>query len=306
MEKYCINAGLTPFEEVTRPDACVLILLTSEELEQGISVPGLKKVIHCAPAAKDAHLCKADSRRDCLCGTITTPRHTRDGSPIAFGYLLTADHILLCDDSGAAHAILQHLRQNEPRREESSVGSFFYNFLELLIAKDLRHLQHLEEQMEEMEDQMLAGQAEKFTAKITALRKEISGWIRYYAQMDDLICEFLENENGYFSDSELKMLRMAEKRIERLGGEAQSLREYSLQLRELFQAEMDVRQNHIMKVLTIVTTIFLPLTLIVGWYGMNFAHMPELQWKYGYPAVIMICAVLVLLCLWIIKKKKFW
>ena len=61
-----------------------------------------------------------------------------------------------------------------------------------------------------------------------------------------------------------------------------------------------------MKILTIVTTIFLPLTLVAGWYGMNFSNMPELSWKYGYPAVMVISLVIVMICLWTMKKKKFW
>lgn len=77
-------------------------------------------------------------------------------------------------------------------------------------------------------------------------------------------------------------------------------------MRELFQAEIDIWQNRIMKILTIVTTIFLPLSLVAGWYGMNFAYMPELSWKYGYPAVIVVSALVILICLWIMKKEKFW
>ena len=84
------------------------------------------------------------------------------------------------------------------------------------------------------------------------------------------------------------------------------LREYGMQIRELFQAEIDIRQNRIMKILTIVTTIFLPLTLVAGWYGMNFVHMPALTWQYGYPAVIVVSVAVVLVCLWVMKKKKFW
>ena len=54
-----------------------------------------------------------------------------------------------------------------------------------------------------------------------------------------------------------------------------------------------------------VTTIFLPLTLIVGWYGMNFKYMPELNWKYGYLAVILLSAVIVFFCVRICRKKHF-
>lgn len=61
-----------------------------------------------------------------------------------------------------------------------------------------------------------------------------------------------------------------------------------------------------MQILTIVTTIFLPLTLLVGWYGMNFVGMPELTWKYGYPVVVVVSIVTVGISLWVCKKKKFW
>lgn len=305
MELYSINTGLTPIEKRSPSDACVLALLTSEELERGEPIPGLENVLRHIPAARDAHVCKAESRRNCLCGTIVTPRYTKKRTPIAFGYLLEPGWVILCDDSGAVASMLQHLRKNEPRRE-AGPGGFFYDFLELLIAKDLHHLQSLEDQLEQLEDQVLSGNMEAFNQRMTALRKEIARWIRYYTQLDDMICELQENENGYFSDGELRMFHMAEKRVGRLNGEAKAIREYGLQLRELFQSEIDVRQNRVMKILTIVTTVFLPLTLVTGWYGMNFVNMPELTWKYGYPTVIGVSVLIVSVCLWIMKRKKFW
>lgn len=61
-----------------------------------------------------------------------------------------------------------------------------------------------------------------------------------------------------------------------------------------------------MKILTVVTTIFLPLSLVAGRYGMNFVNLPELAWKYGYPAVIAVSVLIVSACLWVMEKKKFW
>ena len=248
-------------------------------------------------AVRDARVCKAETHRGYLCGTIVTPRRTKERDSIAFGYLLTPDRVILCDDTGAAHTMIQRVSRENPKMEKG-VGSFFYEFLELLIAKDMHHLQELEGRLDQLEDQVLAGQLENFNPQMTAIRKEIAGWIRYYTQMDDMVCEFQENE--------LRLFHMVEKRLGRLKDEAQTLREYGLQVRELFQAEIDIRQNRIMKILTIVTTIFLPLSLVAGWYGMNFADMLELTWKYGYPAVIGASILVVLACLWIMKKKRFW
>ena len=256
-------------------------------------------------AVRDARVCKAETHRGYLCGTIVTPRRTKERDSIAFGYLLTPDRVILCDDTGAAHTMIQRVSRENPKMEKG-VGSFFYEFLELLIAKDMHHLQELEGRLDQLEDQVLAGQLENFNPQMTAIRKEIAGWIRYYTQMDDMVCEFQENENEYFNENELRLFHMVEKRLGRLKDEAQTLREYGLQVRELFQAEIDIRQNRIMKILTIVTTIFLPLSLVAGWYGMNFADMLELTWKYGYPAVIGASILVVLACLWIMKKKRFW
>ena len=60
-----------------------------------------------------------------------------------------------------------------------------------------------------------------------------------------------------------------------------------------------------MTVLTVVTTIFMPLTLIVGWYGMNFRYMPELNYEWSYPVVIVLSILIVVISLIFFKKKKW-
>ena len=77
-----------------------------------------------------------------------------------------------------------------------------------------------------------------------------------------------------------------------------------MQIRELYQSQIDIQQNKVMSILTVVTTIFLPLTLIAGWYGMNFPNMPEFQWKYAYPVVIAVSVFIILLEIFFFKKKK--
>lgn len=171
----------------------ILTLLTSEELEQGPCLPGLENILCHTPLARDARVCKAEAHRTYLCGTIVTPRHTKDRRPISFGYLLTKDQIIICDDAGVAHRMFQRIREENPQLTDH-IGGLLYGFLELLIAKDMHHLQELEEKLSELEEEVLEGVLDNFNYQMTALRKELTSWSRYYTQLEDMVCEFEENE----------------------------------------------------------------------------------------------------------------
>ena len=80
------------------------------------------------------------------------------------------------------------------------------------------------------------------------------------------------------------------------------LLEYAQQVRDVYQSQVDARQNNNMQFLTVLSTIFFPLTLITGWYGMNFQNMPEL--KNGYPGVIVLSLIVIIVCILIFKRKK--
>ena len=123
--------------------------------------------------------------------------------------------------------------------------------------------------------------------------------------MIDLAQEFEENENNFFKADNLRYFRLYSSRVSRLHGMVSSLLDYTVQIRDTYQSRLDVKQNRIMTVLTVVTTIFMPLTLIVGWYGMNFKYMPELDKVWGYPVVIGV-SVLIVVCSLIFFKKKKW
>ena len=98
---------------------------------------------------------------------------------------------------------------------------------------------------------------------------------------------------------------MFTERVIRLQDTVTGQREYVTQLRDLIQSHLDERQNRIMTVLTVITSIFLPLTLIAGWYGMNFRYMPELEWRWSYPAVLVVSVLIVVFCLIWFRKKKW-
>jgi len=85
----------------------------------------------------------------------------------------------------------------------------------------------------------------------------------------------------------------------------ESYRDITTSLKDMYLSNVSYRLNEIMKVLTIIATIFIPLTFIAGIYGMNFKFMPELDWRYGYPAVLAIMLITVIIFIFYFKRKKW-
>ena len=123
--------------------------------------------------------------------------------------------------------------------------------------------------------------------------------------MSDLGEQLAQAGDAYFTKTEALAFQGFGNRAARLEDQAEHLREYAAQIWETYQAAIDIRQNRVMQLLTVVATIFMPLTLITGWYGMNFPNMLAIHWKYGYGAICLLCAAIALLLLWLCKKKRF-
>ena len=115
-------------------------------------------------------------------------------------------------------------------------------------------------------------------------KKELLQLKTYYEELDSILDETLINENGCLEDDELRRLNILHSRVNRLLSAVLDLREYLNHVWEAYQAQIDIEQNRLMRFFTVITSVFMPLTLITGWYGMNFVNMPELSWKHGYLA----------------------
>ena len=84
-----------------------------------------------------------------------------------------------------------------------------------------------------------------------------------------------------------------------------SLSDSADHLQDAYSSFLDMKMNRSMKILTVITTAFFPLTIIVGWYGMNFQSMPEFTWRYGYIYVIVLSVVIVAALVAIARKHKW-
>ena len=174
-----------------------------------------------------------------------------------------------------------------------------------LIRDDLLYIQQLETRLTDLEQAVLDNDTGRFLHRMSVIRKELNRTNRYYAQLCDFASTLLEDAEEQLSGHSKKRLNHFLRKVENLRGETRMLHEYATQISSEYQAQVDIDQNRVMKVLTIVTAIFLPLSLIAGWYGMNFLNMPLLGWRYGYITVAAVSALVVALLIWYFKRKKW-
>ena len=243
---------------------------------------------------------------DSLTGSVVRPNLTtrRDRKEGAFSFVLDEKGIILVDDSSYTAALTEQISQSR-HWKYPGLERFIYDLLETVIADDLAFWEQTEQEMSRIEEDILNGKIDSFPPELNDIRGDLLDMRLHYEQLIDLGQELQENENEFFREENLRYFRMFTERVVRLHEMVSSQQEYVAQLRDLIQSQLEVRQNHIMTLLTVVTSIFLPLTLIAGWYGMNFRYMPELQWRWAYPAVIAVSAVIVAVCLIWFRKKKW-
>ena len=247
---------------------------------------------------------KAVVNYDSLTGSLAIPsRMPGDDAKSAFSFALDEKGVVFIDDGDRALALAEAVRRTKKWRLPS-LERFLYDFLEQIIAGDLATLESMEQKLIAMEEQILRDEEPDLT-EMSDIRGMLLDLRLHYEQLGDFGQELEENENGFFKTENLRYFRLFSERVQRLQDTVSSLREYTGQLRDLMASRADRRQNRIMTLLTVITSIFMPLTLITGWYGMNFRYMPELESPAGYPIVIGVCAAIVIGCLIYFKKKKW-
>ena len=246
---------------------------------------------------------KADVHIHSLSGSFSIPdRKDLNADDRAFYFGLNEDAAVFVDDSRYVEEALSFIK-NTKKWNSPSQGRLFYDLMDYIVKDDVRIMEKYELELEAMEDKV--NNDEQDPVRLNAIRSETRRFYIHYEQLLDLAQEFEENENGYFSEDNLRYFQSYINRVDRLLNATDNLREYVLQVEDMYRDRIAVKQNHIMTLLTVVTTILMPLTLIAGWYGMNFRYMPELDSRWGYPVTIIVSIVIVVVSLLFFKKKKW-
>ena len=196
---------------------------------------------------------------------------------------------------------------NQFSSKNATLEKIIYSFIESLISNDFKYIEDKGIEVTELEEDILKENVDdNINLDMLQLKKELLRLHNYYEQLLDITDAIEENENEIFeSDDDLRYIANLSLKITRLREDADSLSSSVTHLQDAYSSFLDLKLNNTMKIFTVITSIFFPLTLIVGWYGMNFSSMPEFAWKYGYIYVITL-SVTVVAVLTIIGKRKKW
>ena len=187
--------------------------------------------------------------------------------------------------------------------QKYSPEQFVSAFIDSFIRNDGAAIENIEFEINHIEDRIInESQYKNFNEEILKYKRKLLRLRNYYEQFIDIGAILTENENHIFENT--MTFQVFTRKAERLCENINLLRDGLVLLRETYQSHLDLKLNNTMKLFTVITAFFSPLTLIAGWYGMNFEFMPELRWKYGYLFVIILSIASVICCLIIFKRKK--
>ena len=305
MQYYRIGERLVPCERERAREggAQYVAVLTGEEWRE--KRDSVDMVIDMDPGLEDTSETKAIVNFDSLTGTFRVPdRANISGCAHTFAFALDEKGMFLIDDEGYGRSLVEEVARTR-KWKLPSLERFIYDLLEELIGKDLALLDSIEKKLNEAEMEILKEGVEEFPAELNDIRGDLLDLRLHYEQLIDLGQELEENENDFFKEENLRYFRLFTERVERMKDRVTGLRDYVAQLRDLVQTQLSVKQNKTMTLLTVIATIFMPLTLIAGWYGMNFKYMPEFDKPYAYPIVIGVCLLIAIGCIVYFKRKKW-
>jgi len=184
------------------------------------------------------------------------------------------------------------------------------SFLVYIIVNDMVNnyfslLEKISEEIEGLQQQITSEPEKENMIRINLNRRKVLFIQKNIRPLRQVTNKLERDEFPLISDRTASAFRLLEDQVYQLIDEIDSLKDLLAHLLEIYMSTISNRMNDIMKVLTIIGTVFLPLSFITGIYGMNFRYMPELSYRYGYPLTLLFMLALGLVMLGYFKQKKW-
>lgn len=194
-------------------------------------------------------------------------------------------------------AVRFRLRREGSRLRSQGTDYLLYSMLDAMIDHYFPWLEYMGNKFDLIEEEVTVHSTSQLLSRIHALKGELMEVRRALWPLRDVLNALERDESGLIRRRTRPYLRDCQDHCLQILETLDSYREYSSSLMDLYFSGISNRMNEIMKVLTIISTVFIPLSFVGSVYGMNFEHMPELQWRWGYVACLSLMFLIAILML---------
>lgn len=208
-------------------------------------------------------------------------------------------------DGGIFHPLEERLRQEIGRIRKAGADYLAYCILDLVVDNYFIVLEKISDEIEMAEERLVNHPKPEILKSIHRLKREMLFLHKSVWPLREVIALMERRESPLIKESTEVYLRDVYDHIIQVIDTTETLRDVLSSLLDIYLSSVSNRMNEIMKVLTMISTIFMPLTFIVGLYGMNL-KMPEAGWPFTYPIVWMVMIAITVFMLFFFKKKKWW
>jgi len=233
-----------------------------------------------------------------------------EGSEIDYeqiSFVLGKDYLLSFQEKEGDlfDAFRERIRLDQGRARKKKADYLLYRLIDIIVDNYYAVLDSIGQQIEQIEDEIYEGNTEHGFRKIQQLKKELIFLRKALYPLRDAMSKLIKDESGFIESSSVRFFSDVYDHVAHLIDSLDTYKDLTSGLMDIYINTLNTRMNEVMKVLTVISTIFIPLTFIVGVYGMNFDFMPELHWKWSYPLVWIFMLLVTVGMIFYFKYKKW-
>ena len=223
-------------------------------------------------------------------------------------FVLGKDYVLSFQEAGGDvfNGLRDRISNAKGNIRRKGSDYLIFSLLDAIIDNYFIVIEELSEKIETLEDKLFASEpSDEITLEIQELKRTLLRIRRAVFPLREVLSRIEKVESGLIQEKTRNYFRDLYDHIIQVSENIEIYREMSWGLMDMYMTTINNKMNEVMKVLTIMASIFIPLTFIAGIYGMNFEHMPELEWKYGYFILLGVMLIIFLFMIYYFKRKRW-
>jgi magnesium transporter len=201
--------------------------------------------------------------------------------------------------------VRERIRNARGRIRKMGADYLMYALLDAVVDNYFLILEKLGERIENMEEDLVSDPTPALLKAVHNLKRELIYLRKSVWPLREVLSQVLRGETSLVQEATSIFLRDVYDHTIQVIDTVETFRDMASGMVDMYMSSVSNRMNEVMKVLTIIATIFIPLTFIAGIYGMNFEHMPELKWGWAYPAALAVMAAVAVVMIIYFRRKRW-